>query len=507
MTRLFIGHKPGVGGVVKVMKNDGDDPLTTPNTDYGKFLFNSETSKIGYIQKFRQVSYSGMSEGDHFVPAGSSFSSCTDAIGAWSTFQQYFYYAGRDLGRSYGVVAEYRKLPGMGVKITGPSVEFRQNDSDSNAWCGYNISTPTYTVHVASRVSLRYTAQNYSEPIANHIDRFEPSDGTQIFSVLDLPAWNRPLPTTGTPGSGRNTIISPSVVRIAKGGLGESGADRDGIIIDSDRVPMKIVRAGEVVVAGNSHVDVAMPAGVTLTSTSYMDYMVWRTGTALTVPQALSAGNSNGQKFNMSYAIFANYVRIYNEDSESLTVRYMICHDDGETSTGGSKVFDTVANAYTRIKRPGSSDTAPKSRDILLDTRFAYFPILAEGYLDHSEFNEAPASLAYGENAKTINFNAGGLKPFLKYYVARWHPQTSAGFVSEPHSKILRTDRPGDPWAGRQASDGTVALLTDSSVKFHMARGNPYRLRRGNPGNTPEYSDQEKPYGIRYYVFGIPASL
>lgn len=48
MTQLFIGHKPGVGPVVKILKHDDDDPLTLANDAYDRYIFNSENQKIGY---------------------------------------------------------------------------------------------------------------------------------------------------------------------------------------------------------------------------------------------------------------------------------------------------------------------------------------------------------------------------------------------------------------------------------------------------------------------------
>ncbi len=513
MTRLFIGHKPGVGGVVKVMKNDGDDPLTTPNTDYGKYLFNSETSKIGYLKGLPTISFGGRAEGDYFYPGGTGWSNCLDAIGSWGNFEQHNYYTGRHIGKGdWPAIGEFRPSGSLGTEIEGPIVKYNQTDNDFDNWVGLNEAYPTYRCFMSQRAVRRYTAQDYSAPIVYSERLYSTNDpaneafNSGTLSIFDLPADNRALPSHPTAGAGsRNTLITPSIVRIAKSGASE-GAGGDSVIIDSNAIPLKIVRAGEVVIPAGSSVNITVP--VTLGPDSYMDYMVWRDGTACTVPQALNVGNVGSQRLGLKYTIYSTYVRLRNTDSSALRVRYAIFWDDLSTTSGGSAVMRTITGNNVQIKRPGSSDSSPGSGDIMLDTRFAYFPILAEGWFDWNDMSTGSrVSQAYGERGYRVNYNAGGLKPFVKYYVDFRGPGSGSNVgARNPVSKIMRSTR-STSWNGRQTSDGTVAYVTDSYTTFHMSRDNPWYLTMGNPGVNEQYSANFKAWAIRYYIFGIPASL
>ncbi|KAB2692540.1 hypothetical protein, partial [Brucella intermedia] len=49
MGLFFMGWKPGVGSVLKILKYETDDPLTLANSAYNRFYFNSETQNLSYI--------------------------------------------------------------------------------------------------------------------------------------------------------------------------------------------------------------------------------------------------------------------------------------------------------------------------------------------------------------------------------------------------------------------------------------------------------------------------
>lgn len=49
MGLFFMGWKPGVGSVLKILKYETDDPLTLANSAYNRFFFNSETQNLSYI--------------------------------------------------------------------------------------------------------------------------------------------------------------------------------------------------------------------------------------------------------------------------------------------------------------------------------------------------------------------------------------------------------------------------------------------------------------------------
>ncbi|MFC6488036.1 hypothetical protein [Nitratireductor sp. GCM10026969] len=517
MSKLFIGHKPGVGGVVKVMANNADDALATPNTDYGKFLFNSETGEIAHLDHWEYAGWDGSASVGAltFYPGGSGPDECFKVIsrsGGGGDLQTVWVYPNRIINRSYPVIAESRRAYPLGTEIEGPAARYWQTAEDEfGGRGGYNRAWMTYVTDLRSGID---GGHNYAEPVAmrlwpdkrrgSSIDYFRSDTTPSLFTVMDLPCYTQSIPAVpaGAPGT-RNTLISPTLVRVGRGGVDADTVGRDGLIIDSTRVPMKVVRAGEVVVAASGSSDVLTP--VELTDRTYMDYMVWRDGQALTIPQAITNDSIGDQFFKMSYVIYGDRVRIFNRGSQTLRVRYMICADDGRTTSGGVQVFRNLPSGHQQLKRPGSSDANPLSGDILLDTRFAYPSIVSSGYLHQDAFVESATSQAYGDRAKTVSFaNPGDFYPFVKYYVRR---QGGAnGQVTEPWAAVLKSGISGIQ-KDIQCSDGTVALVTDTSVKFHLALGHPYRYRLDEGQIVPDHSNDDKPIGIHYYIFAIPKNL
>lgn len=331
-----------------------------------------------------------------------------------------------------------------------------------------------------------------------------------IITVWDLPMNAEPISyPVGSPAPGqRALLISPSIVKIAQPGFDADTATGRELIVGSDRVPAKIVAAGDVAIAANSSVDITSP--IPLTALSYVDYHAHRAGDRLTHPPALDGdGFNTNDRIDLSYEIFSNYVRLYNAENHALNVRYLLLTADAsEPTTGGVKVLfkdnDGVSD-YIQLKRPGSSDTAPTASDILLDSRFAYLPIVAEGYIHHTEFTEAPTHLRFGNNAKTISFANNGFKPFVKYSVV-YDSGDGMTYGQHPITKLMWTT-PNSVWNLRQSRDGTSAIITDTSVKFHMSRGNPSNIDVNEGGALVAVTNTPNPIGIRYYIFAIPNSL
>lgn len=518
MSRLFIGYKPGVGGVVKVMRNNDDEPLTTRNTDYSKFLFNSETGKIGYIKGFHVESFNWAYNRKHknfYLPAGTGPESCDKAYAAYGRLQNIYLFPRRKFGRSFPLVTETRPQVPLGARNAGPRVSWVIDDKAPNgAKVGRNVGYPTYEMRNVRQIGI-------TEGIMDHISLAEAATisttrnaASRKFTMItyDLPADETPIPTATPAGEwARNLVINPTTVKIAKGGASVDSGDPDDLVVDSDRVPLKIAKAGREVLAAGRYVDV-YTSGPTLTTETYVDYMVWPTGGVAAVPQHIPQLSLTDQNYRFEYEIHANRVRLVNSGNRSLTVTYVITRDTGRKTTGGGKVFETMGDGHVRIKRPGSSDRNPSDADVLLDTRLAYMPIVADGYLGVSDFREASSGISYGDRAKTIKFRNDGFIPFLKYYVKRRDRYGNFYAWTSPKTMVLRSDF-YDPsgWSGRQASDGTVAVLSDSYVKFHLAIGHPHRLRVSKRGGlfnaAPVYSNYDKPMGIRYFVFAIPKNL
>ena len=81
MTQIFIGNRAGYGPALRILKDDNDDPITPPATDYEKIIFDSETNKLAYLNRLVRIQWddtltmpsgTGQTNGiTTFYPAGS----------------------------------------------------------------------------------------------------------------------------------------------------------------------------------------------------------------------------------------------------------------------------------------------------------------------------------------------------------------------------------------------------------------------------------------------------
>jgi hypothetical protein len=522
MARLFIGHKPGVGGVVKVMRYDTDEPLSTPNEDFGKFLFNSETSKLAYVKHIDTYKWDpSLGSGVHYFPSGSSAGTAlrrVDRQGGPNTYFQYvFAIPGRIIGRGdVPIVMEQRQKKPLGVERYGPQTYyFRTSESDQYT-AGINYTRASYHVRLQKRFGQGSPVVEYPGPIVSYIseigddgaiDTWFASNRTSaetITSIFDLPADSRPMPSApaGTSGS-RNTLVTPTVVRIAKAGA-SAEAGGDSIIADSQSIPLKVVRTGEVNIPSGQYVDVASPWP--LTENSYLDYIAWRDGQPCRWPEPVAGASWVGDvAIRITYAVYVDKVRIYNRGNVTATVRFLVCTDDGPTTTGGSRVMRRLDDDNIQIKRPGSSDLAPVDGDILLDTRFSYLPIVAEGYVHRDEFTVGTTNPTLGDRSYTVNFpNDGSFVPYVKFFNT-----TEGGSIVQGTVRTMRT-RTGSQWEGFGSSANAVAEINNTSVKFWLATSFPdYLTADWNQfgGYRANYIPSSRPIGIRYYIFALPVSF
>ena len=526
MSRLFIGHKPGVGGVVKVMRYNSDDPLTTPNEHYGKFLFNSENTKLAYVKDITSYKFdpSITSDGIYYYPPGSNYGNALRRLdrnsGTNVSFQRNFIVPGRIVGRGdIPIVAEMRHKKPFGEERWGPFSEYVEISESWDYIYGENETHASYVVDLQPTFGRSSPTYDLGAPVVCQVWRFEdngrrgaffdssgPNNET-ICSILDLPAANNPMPSASAGTSGtRNTLITPSLVRIGKAGVNaDSGGDN--VIADSTAIPLKVVRTGQVDINAGSYVDVSSPWP--LSENAYLDYIAWRAGEPLIWPEPISGVAYVGDwSIRITYAVYPDKVRIYNRGSVNTTVRYLICSDDTQTTTGGNTVFRRLPDGNIQIKRPGSSDTAPKDGDIILDTRFSYLPIIAEGYVHRDSFTSDTSNRTLGDRKYTVTFpNDGSFVPYVKFY-----PYLEGGEIRFVSIATLRPRRIGSPcgWGtydGWASSRNAVAQITNTSVTFWLATGHPYSLLPHSGGFNPDYRDSQRPLDIRYYIFALPVSF
>lgn len=525
MSRLFVGHKPGVGGVVKVMRNNADDPLATPNTAYEKFLFNSEVQDLGYVRDIFTAPYdpvrypsggSGNTYTVYFEPAGSSGANAQIYTEVWrlsnnDRWQRNYYVLNRIYADMDFAPFMEGRLRNRGTNtFQGPTVKYVQMDTGANGReVGHHQGTSgffgTYVKSFSmyggfQQPDITYTPGGWS--FHSRVTRDDNLDA--VIGVWELPIENVPLaPPVGTPVAGqKNVLFSPSVARIARPGFDVGTATGRRLILDSTRIPAKVIAAGEVTIPANSTATVT--SRFPLTPETYLDFHVCRVGELMCQPAFLPSGTAKEKQINFSYTMNASSVTLTNAGDDALIVRYMLLADDAsDPSTGGSRVMfrgnDGVQD-FVQIKRPGSSDTGPRLNDIMLDTRLASLQLVAEGYLAAAAFTETPTSVAYGTQAKTISFANNGFKPFVKYTVV--FPNE----IRQPVTRLLRSFLVSGP-NNVQANIGTVAIVNNTSVKFHMAPGNPTSLTLNASDQVESRYTDPDPIGIRYFIFAIPTSL
>lgn len=544
MTRLFMGWKSGVGSVLKVMANDTDDPLTTPNMDYAKFRFNSETGKIGYIyDTFSRVPYS-----DTTYPPGSNISNPNNyAIGSGGLNAAPELYSSNGpgnlriiafnlTGMGLGFVpifeAKFKNSAGRYTKQKDNYVETSGFDSGSYYWYGNMSFTHSLGGSVKSKIvvsgayfdqTINYlanpvafarlnttTAVNTSLYWGNGTDHFgcfgfssAEAGGTMLGVVWDLPAGNVALQAPATPVSGQKMILmSPSIVKVSMPGFDVDTATRRQMIIDSSRVPAKIIKCGEVTVAGGGSATVTVDSAFPLNGNVYVDYIGWESGYPLYIPsyRPHAITNFSSSEAVFEYTVSTNSVTFYNTRSATFTLRYMIVgDDDAAPSSGGGKVLETGAG-FQRILRPGANISAPSWSDILLDTRLAYLPILAEGYEAVSGFTTNTTNTTFlGTKVKSVGFSNGGLKPFAKVSVEYDNGAFHHPFVG------LSLSNEGGGLSPKLLRHSSLCELTDTSITFrcHPTGVSTFRFNPSTHGWVSS-SSGPTPIGFRYYILGLP---
>src|SRR6185437_2578078 len=116
-----------------------------------------------------------------------------------------------------------------------------------------------------------------------------------------------PRPTaTPTPGQ-KNVEINQSGVKITRPGFSTLTATGRQFIVDSERVPAKIIKTGQLTI--NAGANVLVPTRIPLTATTYVDYlMTVGNGSSWQHPAgATGFGRNDGAE--LGYAITAGGVR------------------------------------------------------------------------------------------------------------------------------------------------------------------------------------------------------
>ncbi len=541
MTQWFMGIKPGVGPVLKVLSDDTADPLTVPVAD----IFDSEqATRIGYVYDIADTSYSltrwpkpnsNKSTAVHYGPPGTDDTTALEKVwtyrddGDWQDGMQWHVIFPEQYGLSFTPWVETRVREANG-RFVGPSTRFNTTDSLGSARTGQIVGGSTATSSYADSARVltggivtvgrkHYSVFGHGYVVSDantiNVNYVYPQTSQRLTSVLELPAENQPFPTyASAPVDGQLVLeLTNKVARMAYPGHDVNETSHEAFIFSESRIPAKIIGAGEVTVGAGGNAKVFTKRATT--PETYMDWMIRRTADAFWcnppyMPPTLFS--SDGQGISIDYEVEADGVRIYNTGNADVVVRYMICADDASGPTsGGAKVLhdgNDGTQDFIQIKRPGSSDTNPNLNEIILDTRYPYVPIVQEGWVAAEEFTEGSDNRSFGAYRKTVNFINTGYMPFVKI-MTRW----SNGQTRSPINKQLRVSGVSGSEAailnGQAAGDCTFCVVGDNFLRLYQSNGEPVRLELKQETFGPGIVKRWGPslVGVRYYVFAIPYSL
>lgn len=528
MTKLVFG-KQGNSPFVKVMVDDEADPYTTPDSDFGAFMFNSNNQELGYaigiendyVRNPKYTWASGTTRTKTFWPSGTGwadahFYTITYRTGI-SGFQDIVWYM--FLNNIYGDFGNLDVSPfvelSTGVSDTGvmngPTNTFLYTSADSGLYqTGHWIITGGSALITINPVETPIFEDSTNSP-GNTVTaggRFQ-SDNMWNVITWDIPGNNMPLEyPVATPVAGQEQVrLDSSGVKIARKGFDVNDSEPNRFVLSSDRIPAKVMATGVMTLAANSFSDVYTPLRTDASTVMrFMARLSSMTGDIWTHPPLYTL-NAGVDAF-VTYQSMGEFVRIRNSSSDSVEIRYIIfCASADDPTTGGTMVMRRGED-YLQIKRPGSSDSEPNLNDIVLDTRLIYLTMVDEGYIPYQDMNEPPSNSLYGTIAKTINFeNDGGFVPYVMYSTV-YDAGGGKTFYRSAFIRILFTST-NSPYRFMPSRQSSIAEIKDNSVKFHLTRGNPFtvQVNGSNSGYVTSNSDQPNPIGIRYYIFAIPNTL
>nr|WP_313372488.1 hypothetical protein [Brucella intermedia] len=519
-----MGHKPGVGAVLKILKYDTDSALTLANDAYNRYFFNSETQNLSYIwdkfyfsNGFNPAAYppSDGTNGNLFIIEGPSASGARRALVAQSVFStQYFmYYEIFERFADLGIIPifEAKLMDAAGrVRIgyidspdgnKGREQTVRSYNSDITrvtpgaTGAGGNSIRGYRTIHPDLNYSgwvgrINTNASPYSCTLTN-------SDSGGFYRALvcqwDLPANNVPIVAPDAPPvPGQKMLrIRPDVAILTRRGFTVDNAGPRQCIFNSNRLPGMCVMMGQTdLIAANSAVWVPRTTDFPLHETMFVDTIIALDGLDFTIPAVDRSSNKTGRQLRVYYQIDANGITFSVDGDYAVRVRYMVyaTSTQGLTS-GGKKVMRRLPNGHIQIKRPGSSDENPSGNDIMVDTRFPSVRVMKEDWLPIDAFSTANVvDGQYGSHAAIIPFDGSGQFIFPKV-MANWPERITQGL--HQYVRLPGTN------AWRPTNQSCVTVVEQNRIVVHLSPGAPTTIDTSSGGFAYNLPD---PIGARYYI-------
>lgn len=545
MTQLFIGVKPGVGPVVKILKYDDDDPLTLANGAYDRYFFNSETQQLSYVGNAklweRQPS---LATGVYHIDGDiNTFKyvmviSNTPSANIYSTFPNgnlRNIYGGGFVGipevrvkqtngrfpagkrtlrwfidtasQERGIVTSYQFPAAVGkvnsFQTISPGV------AEEEAWHRGIYATYMQTRGFKVGDWISTYGSGYGNGVGSY-GRNKPTGTTSgdalSFTTIfwDLPANSDPMPTYTTVPGKETLVISPDKIIMSRPGFSvDESVGTTQRIFDSTINPSMCIMHGETgVIGAGASLYIPSPHGLILSDNTVVDMMVRGSGQPQYIPPFVPSGYMRNSWLDFSYKVHPDSIQIFNDGSEAIVVRYLVFDADmNPPSIGGNQVMfrgNDGDQDYVQIKRPGTSDPASRVNDIILDTRFPMLQIVKEGFIPLSSFSTTgiESALSFGNVQHTVEFENTGFMPFVKFTAV--FPNVC---LSPVMSQAYNYTSGGGPVWGPPSNQSSLCRLTENSAKFWLSPGNwsamhylaPYNYQYGTPD----------PIGIRYYIFAI----
>jgi len=526
MSHLAIGHKPGFGPVVAVVRDNNAEWTTIPVTDYSKFYISTEGQDLSYM--FDKYFFANGFNPSHYPATapttanylldGNSLSTALRALSSRvgvSSGTHYFKY--------YEMFSRFAQLGGLipifEVKLLDANGRVKLFDFNGaqgnqqlfsigtlyngvNIYADVQVANNDATVVQYDRIpsELGFTGwcgqiTNYEGPAFSYYIYGGQSGASRALTCQwDLPANNAPLPfPNGTPVPGQEVVrISGQEVKVARRGLTVDTTNPRGLQINSDKAPMMCIMMGTVPIipAGGTYY-YPNTSPIALHETMFVDGIMRYDGYNYSIPPVDPNVSRSGRECRFYYKIDTNGITFWNEGDYAVGCKFMVYATSIQAlSSGGNQVLRRVFNDV-QIKRPGSNDANPSSNDILLDTRFPSVRILKQDWIPISAFSPANSLNAlFGTHAAVVPFsNHAGMFIFPKV-IGNWPKMMAQGYY--------RSLRPPNVVSWRTSNYCMTTVVRANDMVIHLSPGAPSDVRAdtGFQYNLPD------PLGVRYYVFG-----
>ncbi|RUW55039.1 hypothetical protein EOA32_03180 [Mesorhizobium sp. M1A.F.Ca.ET.072.01.1.1] len=541
MPNLGFGLTAGGVPALRIAFDNATDLVNESASNVGKFKFDSlNGTKLSYVYDIgekgsydsRYASGGGWNtnywfftgQGDWESPyTATNIGTTSKALIIWltsgtGTQTKYVYKEWFPFG--YMPIMEWRIIdPALAANTyTGPIINYSAFATSNGYVESFSGQRSLTAAHIDSNL---YGSSGTREAYTQQVKSSSPNTTSRyLTSVFQLPARDDAMPDySGAPSSGQQVLLlNPTTARLALPGRDVTDANLDHYIFHEDKIPAKIMAAGDVNVAASGTANIACP--LPITAFTYMDFMIRRqTDTEFWNPPYFdSIASDKSLQFTYLVDVANQRITITNLKATAVTIRYIIFADSEQApTTGGKKVLykgNDGTRDFVQIKRPGSSDPAPNLNDIIVDTRLAYVPILAQGFLSWtSDFPTVVTSPNQFKGERMATVNVTNPSPKLKLFVKQgvvFDTRTTPTACRWGYHKVF-TDASG--WTGRCSADSTWAMVhsDESAVDFYMAGGNPQTANNAGGTTYNQYWDgsnhQSTALGLRYYIIGIPSSL